>query len=82
MISPVPNIDLLWEFTEDEGFCQRFPRAAQMFRGLLAGLGDWAGGLEANVFSRRDEELDKELDSQIVEELARELMAMVKEYEN
>ena len=78
MISPIPEIEILWDCSEDVEFCSRFPRAAQAARGAVVALGTVAGML-LEAFENRSGDTDKNQDKillgMILEELAEQVKA-------
>lgn len=77
MISPMPELELLWDLTEDPFFCDRFPKAAQAARGSIVAVAQIGGLLtEALEGEGRDSRQDEILVRMIADELAEQVKAI------
>jgi len=79
MISPVPDLEMLWDLTEAPDFCERFPKAAQAARGAVVAVST-VGGMLLEAFENGSGEADKNQDKILVGMILEELTDQVKAF--
>lgn len=79
MISPLPEIEILWELSEDVEVCDRFPKAAQAARGAVVALST-IGGMLLEAFENASGETDKNQDKILLGMILEELTEQVKAF--